>query len=145
MSEKIILFKGGISVDDRGSLHFVNDFHFEGVKRFYQVENHRRGFVRAWHGHQREGKYVWVANGSALIGVAPINAAHGDVSCCEKFVLSEKSSSILWIPPQHFNGFMSLAEHTKVIFYSTLTMEEAKDDDIRLPYDTWNLWEEHFR
>ena len=37
---------------------FVNDFNFENVKRFYQVENHRQGFIRAWHGHKKEGKYI---------------------------------------------------------------------------------------
>ena len=63
------LMLGGIAVDDRGSVRFVNDFNFENVKRFYQVENHRQGFIRAWHGHKKEGKYVYVATGTALIGV----------------------------------------------------------------------------
>jgi len=63
------VLNGGLAVDDRGSVSFVNDFTFEGVKRFYQVENHRKGFIRAWHGHQKEGKFVYVTNGSALIGV----------------------------------------------------------------------------
>ena len=31
------LYSGGISVDDRGSLSFVNDFDFAGIKRFYLV------------------------------------------------------------------------------------------------------------
>ena len=41
------LFIGGQAVDDRGTVSFVNDFDFNNVKRFYQVENHRRGFIRA--------------------------------------------------------------------------------------------------
>ena len=60
---------GGVVVDDRGSVSFVNEFDFGGVKRFYQVENHRSGFIRAWHGHKHEGKYVYVTQGSALVGV----------------------------------------------------------------------------
>jgi dTDP-4-dehydrorhamnose 3,5-epimerase len=47
MEPKII--NGGIAPDDRGSVRFVNDFDFAKVKRFYQVENHRAGFIRAWH------------------------------------------------------------------------------------------------
>ena len=33
---------------------FANEFHFEGVKRFYVIENHQPQFVRAWHGHKKK-------------------------------------------------------------------------------------------
>ena len=52
MSEPILI-KGGLSVDDRGSVSFVNDFNFSDVKRFYMIQNHVQGFVRAWHGHKK--------------------------------------------------------------------------------------------
>ena len=52
------LINGGIAVDDRGQLSFVNDFDFKDVKRFYMVENHEKGFIRAWHGHKKDVKYV---------------------------------------------------------------------------------------
>ena len=139
------IIKGGIAVDDRGSLRFVNDFNFEGVKRFYQVENHRQGYIRAWHGHKIEGKYVWVTSGSALVGIVPIDGKPGDAGEVQKFVLSDKSPSILWIPPGYYNGFMNLEENTKMIFFSTTTMEEAKNDDIRQPYDMWDIWQDDFR
>ena len=54
MGEAITTYIGGIAVDDRGQLRFVNDFNFANVKRFYQVENHRQGFIRAWHGHKKK-------------------------------------------------------------------------------------------
>ena len=138
MDTKIL--NGGISVDDRGSVRFVNDFNFEGVKRFYQVENHSKGFIRAWHGHKKEGKYVYVANGSALIGV--VNMETENVS---KFVLSDKSPKVLWIPEGNFNGFKSLEENTKIIFFSTSKLEESLGDDIREDHDKWNIWEEEYR
>lgn len=145
MNSEIALIKGGIAVDDRGNVRFTNDFNFEGVKRFYQVENYRRGFIRAWHGHKREGKYVWVACGSALIGAVPLGTEKGDISQVKRFVLSDKSPGVLWIPSGHYNGFMSLEENTRIIFFSTATMEETKDDDIRLEYDAWNIWQDNFR
>ena len=138
MSVKVL--NGGIAVDDRGSVRFVNDFNFEGVKRFYQVENHRRGFIRAWHGHKKEGKYVYVTSCSALVGV--VNIESGVVS---KFILSDKSPKILWIPPGNYNGFKSLEENTKIIFFSTSTLEESLGDDIRQDHDRWNIWEEDYR
>ena len=138
MSTKVL--NGGIAVDDRGSVRFVNDFNFEGVKRFYQVENHNRGFIRAWHGHNKEGKYVYVTSGSALIGV--VNMETEEIS---KFVLSDKSPKVLWIPPGNYNGFKSLEENTKILFFSTTTLEESLGDDIREEHNKWNIWEENYR
>jgi len=138
MSTKVL--NGGIAVDDRGSVRFVNDFNFEGVKRFYQVENHNRGFIRAWHGHKKEGKYVYVTSGSALIGV--VNMETEEIS---KFVLSDKSPKVLWIPPGNYNGFKSLEENTKILFFSTTTLEESLGDDIREEHNKWNIWEENYR
>ena len=134
------LINGGVSVDDRGSVRFVNDFNFDGVKRFYQVENHSKGFIRAWHGHKKEGKYVYVVNGSALIGVVNMDSEE-----INKFVLSSQTPKVLWIPPGHYNGFKSLEENTKILFFSTSTIEESLDDDIRKPHNKWNIWEEEYR
>ena len=138
--EKPKILGGGLAVDDRGSVSFVNDFNFSNVKRFYQVENHRSGFIRAWHGHKNEGKYVYVCQGSALVGVVNM-----ETDKIEKFVLSSKSPKILWIPPGYANGFKSLEENTKIIFYSTSTLEESMGDDIRFDYATWDIWNEEYR
>jgi len=138
MSVKVL--NGGVAVDDRGSVRFVNDFNFDGVKRFYQVENHRRGFIRAWHGHKKEGKYVYVTSGSALVGV--VNMETEEIL---KFTLSDKSPKILWIPPGYYNGFKSLEENTKILFFSTSTLEESLGDDIREEHNRWNIWEEDYR
>jgi len=145
MEKEARLIKGGIAIDDRGSLRFVNDFNFEGVKRFYQVENHRQGFIRAWHGHEWESKYVWVTSGSALVGIVPLDGKPGDTGAVQKFVLSDKSPSILWIPSGLYNGFMNLEENTRIIFFSTTTLDESKGDDIRQPYDMWDIWQDDFR
>jgi dTDP-4-dehydrorhamnose 3,5-epimerase len=138
METKIL--NGGIAVDDRGSLRFVNDFNFGEVKRFYQVENHRLGFIRAWHGHKKEGKYVYVSSGTALIGV--VNMETEEI---QKFVISAKQPKILFIPPNHYNGFKNLEENTSVIFFSTTTLEESLGDDIRQAHDKWDIWAEDFR
>lgn len=142
---EIKLLNGGVAVDDRGYLLFCNDFDFARVKRFYQVSNHRQGFIRAWHGHEREGKFVWAAAGSALIGIVPLDATPEDCSAVKKFVLSDKNPKILFIPPGHYNGFKSLEPDTRLQFFSTTSLDESLGDDIRQPYDTWNIWDEDFR
>jgi dTDP-4-dehydrorhamnose 3,5-epimerase-like enzyme len=134
------LLNGGISIDDRGSVRFVNEFDFKNVKRFYQVSNHTKGFIRAWHGHKKEGKYVYVTSGSALIGVVNMKTDQ-----MEKFILSDKMPKILWIPPGYFNGFKSLEENTNIVFFSTSSLQDSMEDDIREPYDKWDIWAEDYR
>lgn len=135
------IINGGIATDDRGSVRYVNDFDFKDVKRFYQVENHRAGFIRAWHGHRFEDKYVYVPRGSALIAVVGLNS-----SLIEKFILSSTNPQILYIPAGNYNGFKTLQDNTILQFFSNSTLEESLEDDIRLPYNYFNnVWEENFR
>lgn len=133
---------GGVFADDRGKLRFVNEFDFSKVKRFYQVENHRQGFIRAWHGHVNEGKYVYVPQGSALVGLVSLEQ---ESATPRKLTLTSEKPQVLWIPPNHANGFMNLEENTIIMFFSTSSLEESKGDDIRFPYDKWNIWEEDYR
>lgn len=125
------LINGGLAVDDRGTVSFVNDFNFEGVKRFYVVENHERGFIRAWHGHKQEGKYVYVSKGAAIIGVFSMDTEERP----ERYVLSASKPQVLYIPRGNYNGFKTLTDDTQVIFFSTSTTEDSKDDDYRFTTD----------
>ncbi len=126
------LMKGGRAVDDRGVLTFVNDFEFLGVKRFYQVSNHKARFVRAWHGHRKEGKYVTVTRGSAIIACLPIDDIKKLAEqYLQRHVMSDVNPAVLWIPPGYVNGAMTLTDDTLITYYSTATMEESKDDDLR--------------
>lgn len=139
------LFDGDLFVDDRGVVSFVNSFDFKGVKRFYLVENHKVGFIRAWHGHKHECKYVYVVSGSALVGVVDMKALEGDTSSVYKYILSSKKPKVLYIPPGHANGFMNLELDTKIMFLSTSTLEDSKGDDVRYDYNKWPIWEDNYR
>lgn len=132
-----VMLQGGVAIDDRGSVKFVNGFDFQDVKRFYQVANHRRGFIRAWHYHDQEGKYAYVVKGSAIIAVLKKQKKFNDFRLAYKGVLSSEKPAILWIPPGHANGFMTLEEGTIIQFFSTSSIEETKGDDIR--YDLHEL------
>jgi len=137
-----VLMTGGLAVDDRGEVGFVNDFDFEGVKRFYTVTNHRAGFVRAWHGHRREAKYVTVTAGAALICAVEVD--DWDVPTCNvpvhRFVLSANKPAVLHIPAGFANGFMSLTEDTRLMFFSTATLQESAEDDVRFRARYWDPW-----
>jgi dTDP-4-dehydrorhamnose 3,5-epimerase-like enzyme len=139
---ELSLIKGGVSIDDRGEVTFINEFKFENVKRFYTVANHRSGFIRAWHGHKIEGKYVSVISGAALIGAVKVNdwvnpSPKAEIS---RHILSVKQPEILYIPPGYANGFMSLTDDAKLIFYSTSTLEDSLGDDYRFDSRLWDIW-----
>lgn len=137
-----ILTKGGLSVDDRGTVCFVNDFDFKNVKRFYVVENHKQGFIRAWHGHKNESKYVFVVKGSAVVAAVKIDNWENPSKNLQvnRFTLSEKTPSVLFIPAGYANGFMSLSEDAKLIFYSTSELKDSLNDDIRFEAHYWDAW-----
>lgn len=137
------LIQGGLAVDDRGELGFVNDFDFTGVKRFYTVTNHRAGFVRAWHAHRHEAKYVTVTRGATVIGAIEIddwqNPSHQAKP--HRYVLSARNPSVLCIPAGYANGFMSLTEDATLVFFSTSTLDESRNDDVRFDAHYWDIWD----
>jgi len=141
----IALIDGGMAVDDRGSLSFVNDYNFYGVKRFYQVKNFSTNTIRAFHGHLREAKYVYVAEGSAIVAAVKLdNVEHpSKKEKVHRYVLSDKKPQILFIPPKYANGFRPLEENTRILFFSTASLEESKGDDYRYPVDYWGqeIWD----
>jgi dTDP-4-dehydrorhamnose 3,5-epimerase-like enzyme len=141
----IKLINGGMASDDRGCLKFVNDFTFDKVKRFYQVKNHQAGYIRAWHGHINESKYVYVVKGAAIVGAVPLPKNDTEQSTPQVFYLTEYNPKILYIPEGYANGFKTLTDDTIVMFYSTSTLEESAKDDIRFEYDKWNIWKENYR
>ncbi len=139
----INIINGSNFIDDRGTLSFVNDFNFADVKRFYQVENHSVNFIRAWHGHKIEAKYVYVVSGAILFGAVPLDDM--TALACQKFVLSSNQPRILHVPAGYANGFKTLTDKAIVQFFSTTTLEESKNDDYRFDHDVVDIWKENYR
>jgi dTDP-4-dehydrorhamnose 3,5-epimerase len=139
---EVKLIKGGLSVDERGEVGFVNDFGFEGVKRFYTLTNHIRRFVRAWHGHKYESKYFHVVQGAALICAVEIDKWENPSKNLniQRFTLSANTPAVLYIPKGFANGYMSLTDDCKIIVFSTSTLEESLKDDYRFSARYWDPW-----
>jgi dTDP-4-dehydrorhamnose 3,5-epimerase-like enzyme len=136
------IIEGGLSTDDRGSVAYANDFSFEGVKRFYILSNHQNGFVRAWHAHRNEAKYFLPVQGTALVGAVAINnwEAPDSKADVHRFVLSAQNPTVLYIPSGYANGSMSLSSDMKLLVFSTSTLEESMNDDVRFDARYWNIW-----
>ena len=140
------LIDGGKVFDDRGSLSFFNDASFINLKRFYIVENHSSKFIRAWHGHKKEAKYVYVPKGTAVIGVVKLPLSSTSESHNpEKFILSANKPQVLYIPKGFANGAMTLEENTIIQYFSTSSLEESIGDDIRFAHNKWDIWKSEYR
>jgi len=133
---------GEIHLDERGEVAFVNDFRFDGIKRFYTVTNTRAGFVRAWHAHRHEAKYVTAVYGEALVCAVEVDDWERPSRTLTPFqaVLSADNPSVLFIPAGYANGFMSLSNDARLMFFSTATLEESQRDDYRFDPRYWDPW-----
>ena len=67
------LINGNRIYDNRGSLRFSNKLNFKNIKRFYIVHNYRKNFIRAWHGHLKEEKYIGCIKGTFQISAVKID------------------------------------------------------------------------
>ena len=135
--------KGQLFIDDRGEVGCVNNFDMRQIRRFYTVTNHRAGFVRAWHAHKKESKYVTVTSGSAIIAAVKIdnwNQPSKDLDI-HRFVVSAATPAVIFIPKGYANGFKTLTVDTKLMFFSIATLEQSRNDDFRYDAYYWNPWE----
>lgn len=138
------LTTGKIVTDERGSVSFVNDFEFKhkGIQRFYVVRNHQQGFIRAWHGHRYEGKFITVVSGAAMIAAVQIDnwdSPRKDAPIV-RYILTGSLPQVLYIPAGFANGIKTLTSDAIVLVFSTATVEESQADDIRFPAHMWDPW-----
>jgi dTDP-4-dehydrorhamnose 3,5-epimerase len=142
MSHGPKVIPGGCSIDDRGRVHFANEFDLSECRRLYLVENFAAGTVRAWHAHRRERKWVIAVSGAALVCCVEIDDWSAPSAAAEvhRFVLDASSPSVLAIPPGCANGAMSLVSQTKLLYFSDAGLEASLDDDVRFPARFWDPW-----
>ena len=133
--------EGGLHVDVRGTVTFVNDFHFHGVDRFYTIQAHRPYEPRGWIGHQREQKWFFAVQGTVLVAVVQPDdwrLPAGNLPV-ERFVLSADKPGVLHVPAGYATGSLGLSEGAILMVFSSGIMQDVKADDYRFPVDTWPI------
>jgi len=142
MPENITILAGGQHDDARGKLIFFNDFNMAGVKRFYVIEHPDTQIVRAWQGHQKEEKWFYAVDGSFKIVLAqPDNWQNPSAELnTEEFVLDSTEPRILYVPGGFANGFKALKQKSRILVFSSFTVEESSKDNFRFDKSLWYQW-----
>lgn len=135
------LFQGGVSVDKRGSVSFNNNLLLTKIKRFYIVKNNKKNFVRAWHGHKIEAKYILCISGKAKISAVKISNFNKPSKKSKIFswILDNKTPNVVYVPPGYANGSKSISKDMKLIIFSTSTLKQSLKDDFRFPEKFWKI------
>jgi dTDP-4-dehydrorhamnose 3,5-epimerase-like enzyme len=135
------LFKGGISLDNRGSVSFNNNLTLKNIKRFYFVQNKKKNYVRAWHGHRIEAKFILCIKGKAKISAVKISNVKKPSKKSKVFSwnLDGKVPDVIYIPPGYANGSKSLSKDMKLLILSTTTLSKSIKDDYRFPKEFWKI------
>lgn len=135
------LIAGGLHRDARGEVLHVNAFDFAGVERGYAVRPAETGVVRGWVGHRRETKWFFVLRGAFVVGVVAADAwpvPSRDLPV-RTFELRDVAPAVLRIPVGHFAASVALEPGSILMVYSSGRIEQAGEDDFRLPPDHWPL------
>lgn len=134
-------FSGFQHADQRGSLYFNNAASIAEFKRFYVIENSDALPLRGWHGHKIESKGFICLGGSVRIGGVQIDNWDNPSKSLEVFsaTLVAGNLDFVYLPAGYANAILSLEPGSKVMVFSSLTLEESQADDFRFPVDTWPL------
>ena len=143
------LINVNISPDDRGEITHCNNFDFneKKIKRFYKIENHKLNFIRAWHGHKKEQKYILILSGSIKVSLVKINnwKKPNKKLQIKNYYLNEKCPQMLYIPGGYAHGTQNLKKNTSFIVFSNFSINQSLKDDFRYPYDYWGDWKTNYR
>lgn len=135
------LIPGGLHVDERGVVSFVNDFDFQGVRRFYTIRAHVPNQLRGWVGHKTEHKWFTAVVGSILIAVVrPDNWENPSRDLpIQRFVLSALKPAILHVPAGHATASVMLGSEATLMVFSSGRIDQAPDDEYRYRLSLWSV------
>lgn len=139
---QVSLIEGKVHSDNRGSLTSYNEFSFDPVRRMYVIENLNNDIIRAWQAHKIEQKWFYVSAGSFLFVTVKIDdfTSPSEMLSYSEWNISASENYVLHVPGGFANGFRSIAENSKLIVFSSRTLEESKADDYRFESNFWYNW-----
>ena len=144
MSLNPYIISGGTYNDERGNLHFFNDFDMLCIKRMYLTTHYSKSVVRAWQGHVVEDRWFTCVKGAFIIKLIKIDDWENPSDSLDvlEFTLSEENPQVLYIPKGYVNGFQALEDHSKLMIMSNYKFNEIQNDQIRFDSQKWTTWQQ---
>lgn len=138
----IQVIEGGISIDARGKIAYVNDLDITDAKRFYIIHHNDTETVRAWQAHQYERKWFYCLKGSfttAFVRIDNWENPSTDLTA-EIFILSDKESKVICIPEGFANGIKANEPNSILMVFSDKTLAESINDSWKYDNKLWMNW-----
>ena len=133
------ILTGQSAIDDRGTIVYNNSFAMDKIKRSFIIAPANEYVQREWHGHKIEQNWFQPINGSFLIlVVAPDNWENPSFSLTPmEYVISAEKNEILHIPGGYVTKIKPLKPNSRLMVFSSFTLEESLKDDFRFKPELW--------
>lgn len=139
----IKVIEGELFNDYRGRISSMNSFSFEGVERYYLIENKDCDILRGYHGHRFEKKWFHCIRGSFTMSLVKIDDwehPSRDLKP-EIFHVSAGKPRIICVPEGYANCIRADEEGSMLLVYSGKRYPECLSDSWRYDADYWFDWE----
>lgn len=130
--------------DDRGYLVEIlraDDPYFVQFGQIY-MSKLRKGVIKAWHKHEKQTDYFYVASGTSKIGLYDDRASSPTQGEYQSVILGDDGeNALLAIPPMVWHGQMSLSDSTLLINMPTEPYNRQQPDEIRAGVEDFkDIW-----
>lgn len=137
--DEIKIIQGGIYIDNRGQISYVNDFSMGEIERFIVIRHESTSIFRAWHAHKYEKKWFYVIKGSFTLAFVKIdnwdNPSPNLIP--EIFHLSSSESNVLYVPGGYAIGLKAKEKDSMLIEYSNKSLQDSLNDSWRFDNNMW--------
>ena len=124
------LIKGGSHSDNRGTIHFNNDFDASDIKRIYTIENESTSYIRAWQGHKIERRWFSALNGSFEIKLIKVDNWEQPNNNAEIYAVSLNSTTLdtLYVPAGYISSIQAIEANAKLLVMSDYRLGDIQDE-----------------
>ncbi len=135
------LIDGGLHVDARGTVGFVNTFDLKGVDRFYWIVAREPNVFRGWIGHRRDQKWFSVLSGTVEVFVVKPDDWKSPCRhlATQNYLLTASKPQVLHVPAGYATGSMDKTGGSILVVHSSGKIEQARTDEFRWPAEYWPL------
>ena len=134
------IIRGGISLDNRGQIRYVNEFDMSSIKRFYIIQNSDTELIRGWRAHRIEDRWFYVISGSFEINIVQIDnwdQPSVDLSIL-KYNISAEELQLIHLPAGYGTAIRALDKNSELLVFANYGLEHASSDNSTWPLDYFN-------